>query len=56
MSENTTIIESKKLECKSGHHYLLNNINWSVHTGEHWAIYGMNGCGKTVLSIIPPEL
>lgn len=53
MSENSAVIESKKLECKSGYHYLLNNINWRVNAGEHWAIYGMNGCGKTtLLSII----
>ena len=53
MAESTTVIELKKIECKSGHHYLLNNINWNVNTGEHWAVYGMNGCGKTtLLSII----
>ena len=53
MAENNAIIELKNLECKSGHNYLLNNINWNVQAGEHWAIYGMNGCGKTtLLSII----
>ena len=49
MSEHTSIVELQKLECKSGHHYLLNHINWQVNAGEHWAVYGMNGCGKTTL-------
>jgi len=29
--------------------YLLKNINWNVNTGEHWAIIGLNGSGKTSL-------
>lgn len=28
---------------------ILNGINWAVHAGEHWAILGLNGCGKTSL-------
>lgn len=53
MSESKKVIEFQKLACKVGHNYLLNNINWEVKQGEHWAIYGMNGCGKTtLLSII----
>ncbi len=45
----SNIIEIKNLACKTGHTYLLNRINWSVKKGEHWAVYGMNGCGKTTL-------
>lgn len=52
-ANETNVIEVEKLACKIGHHYLLNNINWKVKQGEHWAVYGMNGCGKTtLLSII----
>ncbi|KJF28192.1 molybdenum ABC transporter ATP-binding protein [Clostridium aceticum] len=29
--------------------YILKDINWSVSTGEHWAILGLNGSGKTSL-------
>ncbi len=29
--------------------YILKNINWKVKTGEHWAIIGLNGSGKTSL-------
>lgn len=47
------VIEVSNLNCKSGKRKLLNNINWSVNRGEHWVVYGMNGCGKTtLLSII----
>ncbi|GAK12099.1 ABC transporter ATP-binding protein [Geomicrobium sp. JCM 19039] len=28
---------------------ILDQINWDVHQGEHWAILGMNGAGKTAL-------
>ena len=53
MVESKKVIEVQKLACKVGHNYLLNNINWEVNQGEHWAVYGMNGCGKTtLLSII----
>lgn len=28
---------------------ILDNINWKVYPGEHWAILGQNGAGKTLL-------
>lgn len=28
---------------------LVQNVSWSVHTGEHWVILGANGSGKTSL-------
>ena len=32
---------------------ILDKLNWTVNPGEHWAIMGANGCGKTtMLSII----
>lgn len=47
------IIEAKGLSCLVGHQYLLHNINWQVHSGEQWVVFGMNGSGKTtLLSII----
>ncbi len=53
MPDGTTmpdpVVEMRDLECKMGHAYLLNHINWRVGRGEHWAVYGMNGCGKTTL-------
>ncbi len=29
--------------------YILKNINWKVQPGEHWAVIGLNGSGKTSL-------
>ena len=29
--------------------YILNDIDWNVKHGEHWAIIGLNGSGKTSL-------
>lgn len=29
--------------------YILRDINWDVKKGEHWAIVGLNGSGKTSL-------
>jgi len=29
--------------------YILKDINWTVNKGEHWAIMGLNGSGKTSL-------
>ncbi|WP_138418804.1 ABC transporter ATP-binding protein [Aquibacillus sediminis] len=30
-------------------HQILNAIDWDVNQGEHWAILGLNGAGKTAL-------
>lgn len=50
---NEVLIDVKHLCCKSGKRYLLNDIDWTVNKGEHWAVFGLNGCGKTtLLSII----
>lgn len=29
--------------------YILKDINWTIKEGEHWAILGLNGAGKTML-------
>lgn len=52
-NNQTPFIQVEKLGCKSGHRYLLRDINWKVVPGEHWLVFGMNGSGKTtLLSII----
>lgn len=49
----TAIIEASDLACQAGRRYLVNQINWQVDRGDHWIIFGLNGCGKTtLLSII----
>ena len=47
------IIATQNLCCKIGSRYLLKDITWQVRRGQHWVVFGMNGCGKTtLLSII----
>lgn len=49
----SAIVETRKLCCKTGLRYLIHNIDWTVEKGDHWIVFGMNGCGKTtLLSII----
>lgn len=43
------VIEAQNLGYQVGQQKLLNGINLRVKKGEHWLIYGMNGCGKTTL-------
>ena len=43
------VIEATDLGYQVGQQKLLNGINLKIKKGEHWLIYGMNGCGKTTL-------
>ena len=45
----SVIIETEKLCCRTGQRYLIGDISWQVAQGEHWCVFGMNGCGKTTL-------
>jgi iron complex transport system ATP-binding protein len=38
-----------RVSCYQDDKYLLRDINWTVKSGEHWAIIGLNGSGKTTL-------
>lgn len=42
-------VKIENMSCVAGNRYLLQNINWEVHQGDHWLVFGMNGCGKTTL-------
>lgn len=43
------IIEAKQVSVIRDSKYILKEVNWSVKSGEHWAILGLNGSGKTTL-------
>ena len=43
------IIELHKVSVIRNYKYILKDINWSIKKGEHWAIFGSNGAGKTML-------
>lgn len=50
MAQDTKeIIKLSRTSVKVGHRYILNDIDWTVHEGEHWVVFGMNGSGKTTL-------
>lgn len=44
-----SVVKIEHLSCKVGYRYLLHDIDWVVQRGEHWVVFGMNGCGKTTL-------
>lgn len=43
------IVNIKNVSWHRNGTYILKNINWKVQAGEHWAIIGLNGSGKTSL-------
>jgi iron complex transport system ATP-binding protein len=44
-----TILSVAGLRIERGGTTILNNVSWRVKRGEHWAILGANGSGKTSL-------
>lgn len=47
--ESQTVIKVSDLAYQVGQQKLLNGISFEIKRGEHWLVYGMNGCGKTTL-------
>jgi iron complex transport system ATP-binding protein len=45
----TDILRITGLKVARGRTEILSGIDWAVAKGEHWAILGPNGCGKTSL-------
>lgn len=43
------ILDVQQLEIRRGDTAILNSVSWRVERGQHWAILGPNGCGKTSL-------
>ena len=43
------ILKITELKIERGRTQILRGIDWTVRRGEHWAILGPNGCGKTSL-------
>lgn len=43
------ILEVSRLGIKRGDTRILHEVNWRVEPGQHWAILGANGSGKTSL-------
>jgi len=43
------VISMRNVSWRIDGKYILKDINWTVNKGEHWAIIGLNGSGKTSL-------
>jgi iron complex transport system ATP-binding protein len=43
------VLEISNLRIERGGTVILNDVNWRVQPGEHWAVLGANGSGKTSL-------
>jgi len=43
------LVSMKNVTIKYEDTTVLNNVNWTMKTGENWVILGPNGCGKTTL-------
>lgn len=48
-SKHTPIIELKHLDYRRDTTQILKNINWQIRPGEHWALVGLNGSGKSTI-------
>lgn len=42
-------IDMRQVHLKRDGKTIIDEVNWEVETGQHWAILGMNGAGKTTL-------
>lgn len=47
--ESNSIISIQNVVWKRSGKPILNGVSWDVSAGQHWAIVGLNGCGKTSL-------
>jgi len=46
---DSPLIEIENASFQAGGVTILDNVSWQVHAGQHWAVVGPNGCGKTTL-------
>ena len=45
-----TDIILKNLSVQFGQHFTLEEVNWVISPGQHWAVCGGNGAGKSALT------
>ncbi len=48
-SGSKALIELRDINVKAGDALILNRLDWTVFPGEHWAVLGPNGVGKTTM-------
>lgn len=49
LADNEPLIQLTDVNIRYGERTLFSGLNWTIQAGEHWAIQGPNGCGKTSL-------
>lgn len=45
--DREVVLSIQNIIWRRGGKEILKNISWDVHAGEHWALLGLNGSGKT---------
>ncbi|WP_082235926.1 ABC transporter ATP-binding protein [Halobacillus massiliensis] len=43
------VLKMENVSLRRGNRWILNNINWQIEKGDHWALLGLNGSGKTLI-------
>jgi len=47
------VVKMRRVNIRYGENQVLQNVDWTIRQGEHWALLGPNGAGKsTLLSLI----
>jgi molybdate transport system ATP-binding protein len=48
-TSRTKLVELRDVSVKYGGHTIIERLNWTIRSGESWALLGPNGSGKTTL-------
>ncbi|WP_407271740.1 ABC transporter ATP-binding protein [Radiobacillus sp. PE A8.2] len=43
------VLQLEGVSLKREGSWIINDVNWAINSGEHWALLGLNGAGKTAL-------
>ncbi len=46
---NLPLVKMQNIKVSYDDKNIIDGLNWQVNNGEHWAVRGPNGCGKTTL-------
>lgn len=46
---STEIVKTEQVCYQAGRRFLVDHVDWQIKQGEHWLVFGLNGCGKTTL-------